>query len=261
MNAYQKIYKFFNQFVDSYKYKLTETSYDEICNYCSLLFDKHITQNQLAVPNLIIWNYKIFQSEFKLKTTISNFSNVSTLNFKKFVHSIKPCFIDYFAESLTSFISYLDSNKDKDINGYCLQMSLPIRLENNLWKSLIYIKPCVYEGVVVELDFVLIPIKKYDNEPISSYVLVNSKINKMATSNVKGKIKLKNLLTKEQKMIFKLLLRGYNSGKIARELGKTQNNVLKFNIRITSTLSDFFDYEFESVQDAVTHYEKCFLKI
>lgn len=224
-------------------------------------FDKIQNFNNNII-NTVAWNYNVKNKKFELIYSNGNFNNISNVNLKMFFNSIKPCFGNYLSEFLCLYIDNFSGKKTVPImeDSY-IQTILPVKL-NKREETLVtlYIIPKVDYKSIVELSFFAIPLKKYRKEALSINILKNGRVKKGATTHLKRKITSQTeIFTKEQLVVFNLLLKGYSSANIARFLDKKQKNVLRFNIRINYKLSCFFDINFNTINDAISYYKECFI--
>ena len=211
-----------------------------------------------SVMGASIWRYDFDENEFKchnLSYTIENTRQLSTI-----IRNIKPCFSGYFSQILEAYTEFL-LNKNEKILGVppTLRGFFPIQ-NSKIAYDYTYLMaiPEMKNGNIAELYLMLMPLKEYRLEPISVFVARGQKKDQFITNEIKSQIELSLSLTKEQGKIFQLISKGYTSNEIAGQLNKKLNNVLKFNIRINSKLSEYFDMPFNNVKEAVNYYMDCF---
>jgi len=210
-----------------------------------------------SLLNLLTYIYNIHTNEFKLSSSSFGYQNFTDTNLKGFLHSIRPCFRNYFIESFASFVQFLTENRNLN-NKYSLQSFLPIKLKKDEYYFVVlYIIPKVVDSKIVEFYFILLPLKIYNNEVLIINVLKKFKNDYYNTCQIRSKIQLENILTEEQTKIANLLYKGYSSKIIAEKLNKKHDNILKYNIRIKDRLSNFLrDYKilyFISVNYFIKH--------
>jgi DNA-binding CsgD family transcriptional regulator len=216
-----------------------------------------------GIIDILIWKYNVHNNKFKLISSNFGYTGITNSLFKSFLNSIKPCFLDYFTDFLASYIKFLTLRENiKNYSRYQFQSFVPIKLDSEgYYFSTLYIIPEITETKGLELHFLLIPLKRHTDEPITFNVLRDSKKDDTLTRQLKSRIglSLEKILTREQIDIFNLLLRGYSYKKTAFYLNKKPDNILKYNRRINNRLSSHFDIDFNSATDAAKYYKNCFL--
>jgi len=143
-----------------------------------------------------------------------------------------------------------------------LQSLLPIKLkEDKYFLVNLCIVPEFKDGVIVNLFFIITPLKEYFNEVISFKVLKDRVKDKELTYHINSQVYpcIDDVFTAEQSEIFNFLLLGFSSSKVAQLLNKKKENIFKFYIRITERLASFFNIEFDNVKEATNYYRNCFL--
>jgi len=249
--------------MDSYIKLISNISNPDFQRVCSVetkntnlkkLFGNH------GLLNLLVYIYDIQTNEFNLNSSDFGYQNFTNTNLKVFFNSIKPCFRNYFIEYFASYIQFLTENINKNSNSeYSLQSFLPIKLKKDEYYFVtLYIIPEVVDYKIVELYFILLPLKVYNNEIIIVNVLKDFKNDYCNTCRVRNRIQLEDILTEEQTKIANLIWNGYSSKKIADKLNKKHNNILKYNIRIKDRLSDFFNVKFDNAKEAIYYCKSCF---
>lgn len=210
---------------------------------------------------LLIWNYKIQNREFRLLSSDFGYASVTTCDFKQFLKTIKPCFQDYFVDLFLNYIQFL-KEQDEHAAEITFQGFFPVRLHHDeYFYCTLNIVPGFENHKVSELNFYLIPLKEYNNEVVSYKVLFGKDRRRSTVKKTLGNEMdlMKQILTPDQISIFQLVMLGYSSSRIASVLKKKRNNVLKYNIRIKERLSNFFDIEFDTVSEAAKYYKSCFI--
>lgn len=208
--------------------------------------------------DLLVYSYNINNDKFKLMSLSFGYRNFTHTNLKTLLHTISPCFRNYFIEFFASYLQFLSEKQSKNAK-YSLQAFLPMKLKKNeSFFATLYILPEVIDYKIVELYFVLLPLKIYNKEVITITVLKDLKKDHNATRKVKNGIQLEKILTHEQTKIANLLLKGRSSKEISDRLNKKHDNILKYNIRIKDRLSVFFDIKFDTAKEAVNYYKNCF---
>jgi len=219
-------------------FKLTTISYD------SVIFD------------VLVWNLNIKTNNFKQISSNFGYNAISTCNLKLFLQAIKPCFYDYFIEYFIEYFSILIEKK----HDCRFQSFLPIKLKQDKYFFVnLCIIPELQDNKIVELCFVITPLKEYQDEVLDFRILNGRKKNKLLTHQINNKVYAENLFTNEQREVFNLLVLGYSSNKIAEILNKKKENIFKYNIRINDKLTSFFNIDFNNVKEATVYYKKCFL--
>lgn len=216
-----------------------------------------------GIIDILIWKYNVHNNEFKLLSSDFGYTTIPSTQFKRFLDTIKPCFLDYFTDFLATYIKFLTLRENiKNYSRYQFQSFVPIKLDSEgYYFSTLYIISEISDTNGLELYFLLIPLKRHKYEPISFNVLKDSKKDDELTEQLKGRIgfSLENILTTDQIEVFNLLLRGYSCKKTAFYLNKKPDNVLKYNRRINHRLSSYFDIDFGSANDAAKYYKNCFI--
>jgi len=210
--------------------------------------------------NLLIYNYKIKIDQLKLISPRYNFKKLNYSDLGEFLQVIKPCFKIYFTDYFSLFIQFLTENTNKELDSkFTLQLFLPFKNKKGKYIfDALYIFPEILDNKIIELYFIILPLKVYKGEVITINILKNFKKDNYITSKIRNKIQLENVLTKEQIKIADLLHIGYSSKEIAIKLEKKLDNILKYNIRIKERLSSFFDTDFSSAKIAVDYYKNFF---
>lgn len=215
------------------------------------------------ILNVLAWKFEGGTNKFTLLSSDFGYDKLKHISFEEFLGSIKKCYVDYFADVYGDFIDKVNNLENKDRASLALQFFIPVELDfGQKYYGSLYIYPAATTSILFkDFYFVVIPIKKYEDEPIAFKVLMDMKADAMHTRAVKSKFQkvYENILTKEQAEIFKLILRDCNSNEIAAVLSKSYSSVMKFNIRITTILSEYFEMPFPSVCHAASYYKKCFL--
>ncbi|MEO1011567.1 MAG: hypothetical protein AAFX53_09700 [Bacteroidota bacterium] len=216
-----------------------------------------------GIIDILIWKYNVQNNDFKLISSNFGYTAITSSQFKKFLDSVKPCFLEYFTDFLASYIKFLTLRENiKNYSRYQFQSFVPIRLDTEgYYFSTLYVISEITETKGLELHFLLIPLKRHTDEPITFNVLKDGKKDYPLTEQLKGRIafSLEKILTTEQIDIFNLLLKGYSYKKTAFYLNKKPDNILKYNRRINHRLSSHFDIDFDSANDAARYYRNCFL--
>ena len=211
----------------------------------------------------MVWNLKIKTGSFKQINSSFDYNAISTCNFKQFLLAIKPCFQDYFIEYFTQYFNtLLDKGGNTKLCECRLQTLLPMKLKDDMYFFVnLCIIPEFQEDKIVDLFFIITPLKEYQNEIISFRVLKGRKKNKELSYklNSQSYVCIEDVLTTEQSEVFNFLLLGFSSSKIAKLLDKKKENIFKYNIRITERLASFFNIEFDNVKEASIYYKNCFL--
>ncbi|MDO5978128.1 hypothetical protein [Flavivirga spongiicola] len=218
-----------------------------ICN--SFIFD------------VLVWSLDIKTNNFRQISSNFDYNAISTCNFKNFLLAIKPCFQSYFVDYFVDYFNVLIENKNKiNISDCRFQSFLPVKLkQNKYFFANLCIIPEVQNNKIVELFFVITPLKEYQNEVLNFGILKGRKKDELLTNQINNQVYAENLFTKEQVEIFNLLVLGYSSSRISEILNKKKDNILKYNIRIKDKLASFFNIDFNNVKEAANYYKKCFL--
>ncbi|MDO5978127.1 hypothetical protein [Flavivirga spongiicola] len=208
--------------------------------------------------DLLVYSYNISNDKFKLISLSFGYKNFTHTNLKTLLHTISPCFRNYFIEFFALYLQFISEKQSKNAK-YSLQAFLPMKLkENESFFATLYILPEVIDYKIVELHFVLLPLKVYNKEVITITVLKDLKKDYNITRKVKNEIQLEKILTHEQTKIADLLHKGCSSKEISDRLNKKHDNILKYNIRIKDRLSVFFNVKFDTAKEAVNYYKSCF---
>lgn len=222
-------------------------------------------KNKLVLTGTLIWSLNVESTTLDIIRFNSDHSNVPSSNFKKFPSLIKSCFRNYFSETFKNFEVFLnDTSINRQSSNYYMEMVLPINLNyTGFTYCLLKIIPKTIEDKVKDFAFVLTPIKEYNNEAINMHICNNKKKCDKATRFVKNRILMNSLFTNwQEKVLFYLLKEeGISTTHIASFFNK---DVIKINIcieLIKNRLSNFFDINFTSIDQAISYYEKCFDKI
>lgn len=208
----------------------------------------------------IVWSYRRTNGEFRKLSPNFGYNNITQDNFKEFLLGIKPCFRNYFIDFLIAYFELTSSPSGYESQrNHSLRSFLPYRVNSKEYHYVtLHVVPQWRSQRITELYFVLIPLKKYDEEIISMCALTHRKKDLALTKEIRRLTQVEKILTKEQNEVFECILKGLTSREIALALNKKHDNILKFNVRITARLSTFFEMGFESVKEAADYYRNCF---
>ncbi|WP_343795981.1 hypothetical protein [Gaetbulibacter jejuensis] len=237
----------------------------------TILYNPRVSKiiNQVWL-NILVWKFEAVEEKFTLLSAYHSYDRPKSMSFEMFVSSIKNCFSQYFIDLVLDFMKQVNDVKNPNRHNQCLQVFLPLIVDYGRDHSYValYISPVVpthmHSGNSIlyeDFYFVAIPLKEYEGEPISFNLFIDMKRDVKSTQSLKIKnneIYVDQILTRKQLKVFKLMIDNKNSREIAKALGASYSSILKFNIRITSVLSDFFDKQFNSVNEAINYYKKCF---
>ncbi len=146
------------------------------------------------------------------------------------------------------------------LNDYRLQCFVPLKLqEGGYILCNVCVIPIIKKHTVQGFYFALTPLKEYANDFPTFNILKEKKKDTLLTYQINSMVVIDDLLTKKQSEIFDLILRGFSSTEIAKQIDKKKETVFSYNIRIKEKLIEFFEIDFENVVDAVKYYQNCFL--
>ncbi|MCX2681871.1 hypothetical protein OOZ15_18100 [Galbibacter sp. EGI 63066] len=214
--------------------------------------------------NILEWKFEGSNSNFTLLSSNYGYGTPNLMSFKRFLESVKKCFVEYFTDVLLAFMQSTNTLGVNNRAGQCLQFFMPLALDYGQAHYYVALYICPINNGLLYEDFyyVAIPLKKYESESVLFSVLVdmkrNSEITKLVRDKCAGTPYINNILTRKQITVFNLIMENYSSRDIAKMLGKSHSSILKYNIRISSLISDFFEKPFNTVYDAVAYYKKCF---
>lgn len=231
--------------------------------YSTNNFSFNTSKYSSDIFDVLIWNLNLKSLKFKQISSGFDYNAISTCNFESFLLAIKPCFQNYFVSFFTCYFNTIINNKTNDCKEECrLQSLLPIKLKKDKYYYVnLCVDPVFKDGVVVNLFFIITPLKEYLNEVINFNIFNNRVKNEELTYQINNQVYpiIERVLTGTQSEIFNFLLLGFSSSKIAKILNKKKENIFKYYIRITKRLSSFFNIEFDNVKEATNYYRTCFL--
>ena len=215
--------------------------------------------NYIDIFDVLVWKLNLKNKSFYLLSSDFDYKYISTSDFKKFLHTIKPCFQEYFLNYFKNYFQLLFENKLL-LAEYRFQGFIPIKLtEEDYTLSNICIIPIIMNHKVEGFYFTVTPLKGYRNEYPDFSVLKHRKEHKLMTYQLNKKVRISDLLTNKQSEVFELILNGYSSTKIALHLNKKKETVFSYNIRIKEKMTAFFEIDFDTVVDSANYYKNCFL--
>ena len=218
-----------------------------------------ILSNVQFIPENLSWKLYIKEESFKFIGSINTFGDyayLKNITYLRFLRLTKECFRQVQQDVIRWLLYY--GNHHKGI-VYC-DLLLPMKINESYMLVKQTICKLKLDKEVHGLLFVNVPVKQYDDEPIDIQVGVNYKNSKSLMNEVYDFIHHPNIFSKQQLQNVRYIHQNLTSDEIAVCQDKTKAAIYKLNRKILEILSNFFDIEFKSANEAVEFYYKCFPK-
>jgi hypothetical protein len=205
-------------------------------------------------------NEKFFTLEMKyfdkFERTDLNFL-YSLDGFYDFYRKTHKSFQKYIVDILFEFIyNFYTSKKQKSE----LIIICPILYNETLMLcslNMFFVKGKDFE---LRLKIITLPLKVYNNEPISVSIFENQQFNSSASKHIKELSLPRDVFTKKQFELFSFFVTSNLPLKqIALKMNKSEESIFKMAARIKENLSDYFQIEFSRPCEALRFYKDCFL--
>lgn len=214
------------------------------------------------IPDYIAWGLNTNSDMLEYIGVENNFFAAKNISLDAFMSLIHPAFISYYRDVFLGLLITSDNSCEKTENFY-LRMTIPIQADAHTDKYMtvkLTIVPLISEKIIYNVVFIVNFIKRYTNDCFEINVInQNGKQDNGLTENFKNYISPAELyLTEEQKRTAELIFKGYTSDMISVLLSKSIHSTYKINRRIIDKISEFYDFKFKNVNEAVEFHYKCF---
>lgn len=234
---------------------LKENKYPEIHN--------QLQQSDIEfVPENLSWQLILADEKFRFigKTEIFGpYAHLINISFIEFIKLIKQPFLQTHIDLLQYILTIYPNQKNLIQNPITFETLLPLKLAK---EGYYYVKqsitPLRINNAMYGLQFVNIPIKKYNNEAYKIEVLFNYKKDEHLSKSIIEKLATPNIFTKQEIKNLENIRKKLSAEEIATLQNKTKAAVYKLNRKILEKISLFFDIEFTTVSEATQFFYECF---
>lgn len=233
---------------------LKENKYPEVQNQVQQ-FDMEF------IPENLSWQLMLADEKFRFigKTEIFGlYAHLINISFLEFIKLIKQPFLQTHIDLLQYILTKYPNQQNLIRNHIAFEILLPLKLAEEYYYVKQSITPLRINNVMYGLQFVNIPIKKYNNEPYKIEVLFNYKKDEQLSKNIVEKLASPNIFTKQENSNLENIIQKLSAEEIATLQNKTKAAVYKLNRKILEKISSFFDIEFTNVSEAAQFFCECF---
>lgn len=214
------------------------------------------------IPENLSWQLILADERFRFigKTEIFGlYAHLINISFLEFIKLIKQPFLQTHIDLLQYILTIYPNQQNLIRNHITFETLLPLKLaEEGYYYVKQSITPLRINNAMYGLQFVNIPIKKYNNEPYKIEVLFNYKKDENLSKNIIEKLAAPNIFTKQEIKNLENIRKKLSAEEIATLQNKTKAAVYKLNRKILEKISLFFDIEFTTVSEATHFFCECF---
>lgn len=213
------------------------------------------------IPENLSWQLMLSDEKFRFigKTEIFGlYAHLINISFLEFIKLNKLSFLQTHIDLLKYIITVYPTQQYLNRKLINFEILLPLKLTDQYYYVKQTITPLRTPNIIYGLQFVNIPIKKYDNEPYKINVLINYKKDHYLTKNIIEKLDAPKIFTRQELKTIDYIRRKLSAEEISIQENKTKAAVYKLNRKILEKISLFFDMEFANVSIAVQFFSECF---
>ncbi len=230
-----------------------------VCQSDSHFIVKTLDKN--FIPENLSWQLNLTDKKFKFigKTEVFGiYAHLLNITFNDFIKLTKKPFDITQLDLINYIINLYPRHYDSEKNLLQIELLIPLKLTSDTYYVKQIITPLRSNKGIHGIQFVNIPIKKFNNDPLHFDVLFNYSRNECVKNKLVQDLSIRKLFTRQQISNIYHIHNKLTSSDIATLENKSKAAIYKLNRKILEKISIYLDIEFKTVAEAVQFFFECF---